>query len=182
MGVHGGPIVNTGFRWQLSAEMRHGIQTTYDIAAHNLYAIANRLRVVQLLNLDALDLIGRFRNAADALIYFDPPYLKETRKRTNGYADFEVTRQWHADAAELLRLHPGYVVVSGYATKLYREIYEGYGWQRVDSEPVQTNGGKRVESLWLNPATVDALATEAHERERESLPLLFFAANGNGHK
>jgi hypothetical protein len=50
-------------------------------------------------------------------------------------------------------------VVSGYACELYHDLYEVHGWQRVDTE-AQTNGQKRTESLWLNPRTVEALATE----------------------
>jgi len=52
------------------------------------------------------------------------------------------------------------VVVSGYACPLYADLYERHGWRRVDIEAA-TNGSNRVESLWLSPRTVDALAMPA---------------------
>jgi len=93
-----------------------------------------------------------------ALIYFDPPYIMETRTRKlNGYRH-EVTTDWHEAAALLLRQHEGPVVASGYASSLYAELYESYGWLRVDSNAVVNGGGNRTESLWLNPAVQEALA------------------------
>jgi DNA adenine methylase len=89
------------------------------------------------------------------LIYFDPPYVHSTRPSRH-YA-IEWTNGDHAKAANLLRQCTGHVVVSGYACPLYTELYEAHGWTRVDKEAQTNSGGKRIESLWLSPRTVEAL-------------------------
>lgn len=176
MSIHGGPLISSGWRYAKSPASRRGTPPPNDLIFHDLHAIASRLRHAQFTNTDALKLIDRYRDIDDVLIFFDPPYLKETRSAKDRYAAFEVGIDWHIEAAELLRACDGYVVISGYSSELYRNIYEDFGWVRVDNDPAQTNsGGKRIESLWLNPATVEALATEAHERECEALPLLAYA-------
>jgi DNA adenine methylase len=90
------------------------------------------------------------------LIYFDPPYVAETRRHDNVYM-VEFTEKDHIAAAELLRSAKGYVVVSGYACPLYTELYENHGWERKDKEAQTNSGGKRIESLWLSPRTSEAL-------------------------
>jgi DNA adenine methylase len=122
----------------------------------HLYQVAERLKLVQVECRDALQVIELY-DGPEALIYFDPPYLKSTRASSNKYAH-EVDDAFHREAAALLRVAKGYVVVSGYASPLYAEIYEAYGWVRRDSRSVATNGSKRVESVWLSPRTWQALS------------------------
>jgi DNA adenine methylase len=124
------------------------------IEIDHLYQVAARFKRVQIECRDALEVIELYDNP-EALIYFDPPYVASTR--VNGkYYDYEVDDSFHRQAAELLRAAKGYVMVSGYASPLYAEIYEAYGWTRCDSTSVATNGGKRVESVWLSPRTLQA--------------------------
>ena len=102
-----------------------------------------------------------------------------------------MTEEWHAAAAGLLRAHAGPVLVSGYASELYADLYEAHGWRRVDRAFQANSGSTRVESLWISltaQALLDqeadereeALAREAREREAalaiDHLPL--FRANG----
>ena len=117
--------------------------------------VAKRFRYVQIENRPAEYVIQRYDDA-DALIYFDPPYVTDTRKQKKQYA-LEVDNQFHIDVAELLRSAAGYVIVSGYACPLCAELYEAYGWSRVDKESQTNSGGKRIESLWLSPRTWKAL-------------------------
>ena len=115
--------------------------------------IAERLSFVQIENDTAQRIISAY-SGNDTLIYFDPPYVQETRVRHRGYL-IDPRDFWHAESAALLRQCAGYVVVSGYACDLYAELYEG--WRRVDKEAQTNSGGKRVESLWLSPRTWAAL-------------------------
>ncbi len=124
-----------------------------------LEVIANRFMSVQIESMPYQYILGRYDNE-DSLIYFDPPYVAETRAHDDVYF-CEWTDEMHAEAASLLRSCVGYVVVSGYACQLYTDIYERHGWQRVDTMAQTNSGGKRVESLWLSPRTVDALARPA---------------------
>jgi DNA adenine methylase len=129
-----------------------------ELQSDALDVVADRFRGVQIESMPYAYVIGRYDNA-DALIYFDPPYVTSTRTNGNVYLH-EWTDSDHATAADLLRTCAGYVVVSGYACPLYADLYERHGWQRADIDAT-TNGGKRVESLWLSPRTVEALAVPA---------------------
>ena len=142
-----------GWRHTLDYNMRHS--PALDMANNTLQAIADRLLGVQIEIRDYADVIDRFDRPV-CLIYFDPPYVAETRNKTFWYGH-EFDEHDHAEAAALLRQCAGYVVVSGYACPLYTELYEDHGWTRVDKEAQTNSGGKRIESLWLSPRTVEAL-------------------------
>jgi DNA adenine methylase len=120
-----------------------------------LEKIADRFKQVQIDSRPATNVIKRYDNA-DALIYFDPPYVQSERSHKNEYIT-EWTEANHIEAAELLRSAKGYVIVSGYACPLYTELYENHGWERKDKEAQTNSGGKRIESLWLSPRTSEAL-------------------------
>lgn len=125
----------------------------------SLWYIVDRLAGVQVENKDAIETIKIYDNA-EALIYFDPPYVVETRAHKEKYAE-EVDGPFHINAAATLRNCEGFVIVSGYACPLYAELYEAHGWKRIDRMAQTNSGGKRVESLWLNPRTVEAQAQPA---------------------
>ena len=161
--VHGAGSDRSGWRWMADPDVRRGLSPAVDWIANDLHAFAARLRRVHLMNRDALVVIRRMMHLDSCLIYFDPPYTLEKRTRRDGYGAFEVTEEWHAEAAELLRRHAGYVVVSGYASPLYERLYEDHGWRRVDRSFQGNSGSKRLESLWLSPRT-----------DREALPLLAY--------
>jgi len=117
-----------------------------------LYEWAARLKNVQIERGDALDLIIAVRGHG-YLIYFDPPYLRETRTTKSGYS-YEPDRQWHIKAAALLKDHDGGAIVSGYASDLYKELYEANGWRTVDFDvvvPIGAYPSPRTERLWLSP-------------------------------
>lgn len=114
------------------------LQETLDIAA-------KRLRSVQIENLSATELLKRY-NTKDVFIYADPPYLPETRK---GYLyEYEMTKQDHIELLELLRKHPGQILLSGYDNDLYNECLSG--WKKVQKKTQAETGLKRIETLWMN--------------------------------
>jgi DNA adenine methylase len=117
--------------------------------------MAERLIAVQLENRTFDYIIQRYDHET-SVIYFDPPYVSETRAQSDTYK-IEFSEQQHIEAASLLRSCAGYVIVSGYACPLYTELYEAHGWTRRDKEAQTNSGGKRIESLWLSPRTVEAL-------------------------
>jgi len=125
------------------------------IEIDHLDEISCRLRHVQLECRDALEVFEKYDNE-DALTYLDPPYLPETRVNKDYYPD-EWDKTKHIDAAKLACKARGMVIVSGYTSDLYRDLYENHGWERVDRSAVAQRGAKRVESLWLSPKVVAAL-------------------------
>lgn len=137
-------------------EITGGIPSVINTCHDQLLWIADRLLGVQIEKRDALELIA-VANRPDTLFYFDPPYLAETRSHNNEYTVENGGVKFHSAAADLLNQCLGYVVVSGYACPLYTELYEAHGWTRYDKEAQTNSGGKRIESLWLSPRTVEAL-------------------------
>ena len=135
-----------------------------DLMKHDLWAISQRLRNVQVLNEDALDLLPRYTNAESALIYFDPPYLTTERTNQSGYGENEVPADFHEAAALILRELPGHILISHYPCDAYKELYEDHGWTRVDKEARTNSGGARTESLWMPPRTAAALKLHTQGR------------------
>lgn len=125
-------------------------------AAHGLDAIAHRFSSVQIENLSWESVTVDY-DSTDTLIYLDPPYVTNTRSSGDVYR-LEWCDEDHEIAAQLLRAARGHVVISGYACPLYTDLYERHGWQRHDREAQTNSGGKRTESVWLSPRTVEALA------------------------
>lgn len=116
-------------------------------------AWANRLRGVFIEHDHAFDVIQRW-DAADTLFYVDPPYVAETR--TSGLRGYrhEMEEEDHRRLADLLRQVKGMVVLSGYASPLYDELYPG--WERAEREVLADKGRRAVEVLWLSPNVCNA--------------------------
>lgn len=134
--------------------MRHKDYPT-ELYFDALNTVAARFIGVQIEQRDALAVIESYSND-DSLIYFDPPYVKTERTKQDWYA-FEWDEEAHRAAAGVLLACDGLVVMSGYASPLYTDLYEAHGWARRDREAQTNSGGKRVESIWLSPRTVQAL-------------------------
>lgn len=146
---------HAGMRFTTQDRPKAGEVLQRDLIGKSLSAISARLMLVQIESRSFDYVIPTYDND-NTLIYFDPPYVTESRNTPDVY-QFEWTDDQHIEAASLLRSCAGYVVVSGYACPLYTELYEAHGWQRVDKEAQTNSGGKRIESLWLSPRTVEAL-------------------------
>lgn len=106
---------------------------------------AERLRGVQIECLPAIDVIQRF-NRSNVLIYADPPYLLGTR--TGKQYRKEMEDKDHIDLLEVLRGHKGKVLISGYDSKLYRDMLQG--WHREENYCYTQSGSSRKEVLWMN--------------------------------
>lgn len=130
--------------------------------------IVERLQRTQVLCGDAIRVM-KCCDTPDCLHYIDPPYVHSTR-RAGSYAH-EMDDAQHEELLDCLLNVEGYVVLSGYANEMYDKKL---GWQRLDHDVIATttpmtcdaaakNAGKRgdkryrVESIWLNPRTVEAL-------------------------
>lgn len=125
-------------------------------AIDQLPAIIERLRRVQILNQPAIQAIRRF-DAADALIYCDPPYLHETRDiNSRDVYGVEMSEEDHRELAAVLNECVSAVVLSGYPSPLYETLYRG--WHRVEHNIANhAAGGKfkarKTEVLWIKTAT-----------------------------
>ncbi len=151
MSRHAGTLA-TAAAWRRNFNKR---SPALDLRPYIIYDAARRLGLVQIENRDAFKLIKECDSPA-TLFYLDPPYVKATRSDKNRYA-CEMDDEKHRELAEIASGLKGCVVLSGYPSDLYREIYENRGWVRIDTDAMANGGVKRVESLWLNKETVLAL-------------------------
>lgn len=144
--------------------MRRGSSQAESIAAaaDRLDLVVERLRRVVVDNRPALDVIAKY-DAADVAIYADPPYLGSTRNgraRRNTVTDYAHdmhTEAEHRALAELLGACNAAVLLSGYDSPLYRELYDG--WDRLEvrvQKPTANRAGSKgvfaVEVVWSNRA------------------------------
>jgi len=147
MGIGAGTNHSGGFR-RTTGSSRHNPARTS--SKEVLLDVARRLSGVQFECQDALSLIPDY-SSQDTLIYFDPPYILDTRSKKNAYR-FEQDNSWHRTASELLIDSKSHVIVSGYNCPLYAELYEKNGFVRMDKKANTTGQVERIESIWLSPS------------------------------
>jgi DNA adenine methylase len=162
----GGQLRRTG--WRYYADPSGGASMPGYLGAYvaRLMPAAERLTSVSLECLDALDIIRRYGSHPGALIYADPPYPESVRARhirgtVRGpqYRHELRTDEDHRELAGALTACAAAVVLSGYDSPLYAELYEG--WHRTEMNAQACNGvagaRARVEVLWSNrPLAVPA--------------------------
>ncbi|MEU3125846.1 DNA adenine methylase [Streptomyces sp. NPDC048209] len=147
-----GTLRNTGWRHYIdpagSSTSMPGYLEAY---VNRLAAAAERLHGVSLENLPALDLIAKYGQRPSCLLYIDPPYLGTTRGWGNNYRHELKTELEHRELAAALADCKAAVVLSGYASPLYDELYDG--WHRAEQQTTTGNaktGKDRTEVLWSN--------------------------------
>ncbi|HEX8289799.1 MAG TPA: DNA adenine methylase [Pyrinomonadaceae bacterium] len=122
-----------------------------DYLIENLTAASERLLHIQIENRDAFKLIAE-TDSPDTLFYLDPPYVFSTRTTSKAYSH-ELTNEKHREFAQLLYSLKGFVVLSGYPSAIYEELFEQKGWIRIDRKSRVSGGATKTECLWLNPKT-----------------------------
>jgi len=113
----------------------------------HLQAIANRIKDIQIYQLDALEIIERF-DSPDTLFYCDPPYLRETRNSHAPY-EYEFSIEQHFLLIELLGSIKGKAIISGYPNRKYASLLKG--WHRKETTSRATSGKDTMECLWIKP-------------------------------
>lgn len=110
----------------------------------------SRLQAVSLECRDALDVIADYGRHEQVLLYVDPPYLGSARS-SGGYRHEMKTDEQHRALAQQLRACHATVILSGYHSALYDEIYDG--WHCTARRTNTGQGGtwsQRTEVLWAN--------------------------------
>lgn len=156
--------------WSVSAAQGASGPRTAVSLVERFSAVAERLRMVAIENSPAIDVIARFDDPS-AVIYCDPPYLGSTRTarsvreatKSNAYAHEMLRDDEHRELAAVLRAAAGHVLLSGYASPLYDELYAG--WWRIETSvarPAAFHTGdeatrrRATEVVWSNrPLDVD---------------------------
>lgn len=114
------------------------------------------LKSTFIMNEKALKVIDVF-NDENTLIYVDPPYLQETRVSHDTY-EFDMTTDDHIKLADKLNYFKGKVILSGYASKLYKRLFsseKGAKW-RIERKMIANHSSQakskdhKIEQLWIN--------------------------------
>lgn len=116
----------------------------------HLWAVVERLKRVQIENDNALKVLRAY-DSPDTLFYCDPPYVWDTRGRhwrKRAY-HHEMSDDDHRELAECLRSVQGMVILSGYHSPLYAQLY--VGWRTVEMCAKTEFNKETVEVLWFSP-------------------------------
>jgi DNA adenine methylase len=123
-----------------------------------------RLRHVSLECRPALDLIAEYGRHPEVCIYADPPYLGTTRSSRQYGVEMSHDSE-HQDLARALTSCAASVVLSGYDSPLYQELY--VGWHRIEIPAFTGQGNhtadrndRRMEVLWINREPAEHLFSE----------------------
>lgn len=141
---------NTGFRGSVNRSGTHpaGDWRTWP---DNIAALTARLAGVVIEYRPAIDVIRNY-DGPDTLYYVDPPYPHGTRylgDRSSAYSH-EMDDADHIALSEVLHQVRGAVVLSGYRSPLYDDLYQG--WKRTDRGTFADGARSRTECLWLSPS------------------------------
>src|SRR5262245_58544497 len=100
-------------------------------AIAQLPRVIQRLSRVQIANQDALEFIPRFDHK-DGLLYCDPPYAPSARAGNGELYEHALDEAGHRRLAALLQKCQAKVVLSGYPSPLYDELYRDWRCLRRD--------------------------------------------------
>lgn len=130
-----------------------GMPAYLEAYVDRMWPVVERLHGVSLESMPALELIGKYGGHPDSLLYVDPPYLGTARSSNNNEYEHEMRApDEHRALAAELHAAAAAVVVSGYHSPLYDELYAD--WDRVSLPAATGNGApgrrERTEVLWSN--------------------------------
>ncbi|MFT4281206.1 DNA adenine methylase [Microbacterium sp.] len=113
-----------------------------------LPAAASRIAEVSLECRPALEVIAQYGQHSGNLLYVDPPYITETR--SGGRYSVEMSRQDHIDLAHELRKCSAVVMLSGYPSATYQELYGEWHQVLIPTTSANSTRPDRVEVIWSN--------------------------------
>lgn len=115
-----------------------------------LAPVAERLMQVSLECKPALEVIAAYGAQPGCLLFVDPPYLGATRGKN--YRHEMASEAEHRELAQALWDCSAAVVLSGYPSPLYDELYEGWHREQLGAWTGNGNAGtrNRTEVLWSN--------------------------------
>lgn len=146
-----GTLKRSGWRHSIAPQGRSG-SIPGDLAGYvrRMEAIVERLSRVTLECRPALDLIRAYGEYEGVLLYVDPPYLGVTRESMN-YRHEMPAEEDHRELAAALVGRRATVVLSGYWSALYGELYGGWHVAKIAHGSGQGSVWKdSTEVLWSN--------------------------------
>lgn len=150
-----GGLAKTGFR---AASNRLGTTPAHDWTnwPDQIGAFAERLSGVVIENRDAFEIIEQ-HDSPETLHFIDPPYMPDTRDAGGDYAH-EMSEEDHGRLANALHGAKGMVVLCGYPSDLYADLFDG--WTVKQTDALADGARKRTECLWMNRAASSRLTPD----------------------
>ena len=139
---------NSGFRGLKNNETSVTAAQEWARYPEAIQAFVDRLQYVLIEQRPALHLLKLY-DRKETLFYVDPPYLMSTRSKSSVLYANELSEHDHIELSNALHLLKGMVVLSGYSSRLYEELYSD--WKKISKSSTAQNGKGRVECLWLSP-------------------------------
>lgn len=124
------------------------IRKLHQVQAQNFMEI-EKLNIV-LCNKHFADLMAVEFIQKNDVVYFDPPYLMETRSSKLKLYRYDWNRQDHVDFLEFIKLLSCKIMVSHYPCDLYDDLLKNKKWRKVEYNTVTHNGQVRKEALYMN--------------------------------
>jgi DNA adenine methylase len=145
-----GTLRQTGWRhFQDPAGSSSGMPRYLAGYVSRLAPVAERLAMVTLECRAALELVQAYGRHRGCLLYVDPPYLGSTRARN--YRHEMTSEEEHRELATHLEACRAAVVLSGYHSPLYDELYAEWDRVELDAHTGQAHEWqRRTEVLWSN--------------------------------
>lgn len=147
-----GTLRRSGWRHYVAPGQCISMPDYLDGYRDRLAPVAERLMKVSLESRPALEVIASYGSRPDVLLYVDPPYVGSTRGWGNNYRVEMKTEAEHRELAAALWDCSAAVVLSGYPSPLYDELYEGWHREQLGASTGNGRSGEqdRVEVLWSN--------------------------------
>ncbi|MGD9202540.1 MAG: DNA adenine methylase [Chitinispirillia bacterium] len=146
----GGSII----RNKRPAQVNIGIEI--DSKVIEQWKVCHRHHSFELLHDDALTYLKRYHFTGKELVYCDPPYLRETRKKRDRLYRYDYSKSQHIELLKVLQCLPCMVMISGYHSNLYKESLKGWHTYSFQSA---THHGMSTEWVWMNYSS----PTELHD-------------------
>lgn len=128
---------------------RSQVVSRYEHKVKNLHEVVRRLRRVQFMNRDALEIIELF-DAPETVFYLDPPYPLGVRNGV-GYK-YEMTDDQHHELCDRLLDVEGFVALSSFSNPIYDEKLAD--WWTADGTtyktPASNSQHECTERLYMN--------------------------------
>jgi DNA adenine methylase len=145
--TEGGKCANSGNGFCIDWRVKKGGNRNHNWlnVPDTILAVIKRLRGVVIEAIDYKNVIAK-NDTEHTLFYVDPPYLSEVRDKRNDYRH-EFSLDNHVEMANILNSVKGSVIVSGYNSKLYQELY--HKWENKSIDTYTAGNTKRIEMIWI---------------------------------
>jgi len=151
MSFGGAGIYNTSSGFRAVANNNTSAPKRWMSYIEALDIIIERFRYVTIENRPAIELMP-IHDSPETLYYLDPPYLQSTRVKGSNQYEHEMSEQDHIDLANESHKCKGMIIISGYHSDLYDDLYKDWQVLEKSSQAGSVKGGvKRTEVLWLSP-------------------------------